>query len=136
MKVEILQLDSISLLYFLTFPLFPALKQQHDSLRVAGTFAVNQVNARGITLPDRLRDSWVRAQEIALHGIRRGAAIAFASVQVRFGHELRQLPPRNPSHCAGMAILLDDFVDDASIEALYINPREVVNKVFDPQISN
>lgn len=103
---------------------------------MAGTFASNQVNARGIMLLDRLRDTWVRAQEIALHGIRRGAAIAFASAQIRSRHELRQLPPRNPSHCVGMAILLDDFADEASIESLYVNPREVINRVFVLQILN
>lgn len=133
---KVCDLSIFHLPYLLILFLFSALKQQHDSLRVAGTFAANGVNARGITLPDRLRDIRARVQEIALHGIRKGAAIAFASAQVRSGHELRQLPPRNPSHCAGISILLNDFADEASIEVLYVNPREVINKIFDPQISN
>jgi hypothetical protein len=107
------------------------LKQQHDSLRAAGAYATNGVNARGVTLPDHLRNVWEWVQEIALHGIRHGAAIAFASAQVRSSYELRHLPPRDPSHRISISILLNDFADEASVVALYANPGEVINKVFD-----
>jgi hypothetical protein len=107
------------------------LKQQHNSLRATGAYAANGVNARGVTLLDRLQDVWERIQEIALHGIRHGAATAFASAQVRSGYELCHLPPMDPSHHIGISILLDDFVDGANVVALYANLGEVINKVFD-----
>lgn len=110
---------------------FLALQQQHNNLCAAGALVVNRVNARGITLPSRLQDVRERAQEIALHGVRHGAAVAFASAQVCSGHELRHLPPRDPSHHISISIFLNDFADEANVVALHVNPGEVINKVFD-----
>ena len=61
-----------------------------------------------------------RVREVALHGIRHGAAMALATAQARSGHELQLLPhgflaaahPRDHEH------LVEDFFDAANSIAL------------------
>jgi hypothetical protein len=61
---------------------------------------------------------WERVQEIAIHGVRHGAAAAaLASAQVHSGHELRYLPRGNPSGHIGISILIEDFADEANAVA-------------------
>jgi hypothetical protein len=60
---------------------------------------------------------WERVQEIAIHGVRHGAAAALASAQVHSGHELRYLPCGNPSSRIGISVLIEDFADEANVVA-------------------
>jgi hypothetical protein len=50
--------------------------------------AASTVNARGPSLVDRLHDILAGVQEVSLHGVHRGAAVALATVQVQTGHDL------------------------------------------------
>ena len=46
------------------------------------------VNARGDILVVRLHDILNHVREVALHGVRHGAAMALAAAQARLGHNL------------------------------------------------
>ena len=55
------------------------LTNQLESLRSAADHTVGFVNARGAVLVVRLHDILNRVREVALHGIRHGAAMALAA---------------------------------------------------------
>ena len=64
---------------------------QLESLQLAANAAVDAVNARGSLIDARLQDIPVRAQDIALHGVRHGASVALAATQVQTGHDLHTM---------------------------------------------
>ena len=68
------------------------LTAQLESLRSATDHAVGFVNARAAVLVVRLHDIPNRVREVALHGVRHGAAMALAAAQARSGLNLRLLP--------------------------------------------
>ena len=53
--------------------------------------AIDAVNARGSSIDARLQDVPVRVREIALHGIRHGAAMALTAAQVQMRYELHAM---------------------------------------------
>ena len=55
---------------------------QLENLQLAANVATSVINARGPLLINRLHDVSVRTQEIALHGVRHGAAVSLAMTQV------------------------------------------------------
>ena len=55
---------------------------QLESLQLAVNVATASVNARGALINARLHDVLAHVQEIALHGIHRGASVALAAAQV------------------------------------------------------
>ena len=61
---------------------------QLESLQSAANVAADAINARGSPIDVRLQDIPAHVQEIALHGIRHGAAVALTAAQVQTGHEL------------------------------------------------
>ena len=95
--------------------------------------ATSIVNVWGPLLINRLHNIPARAQEIALHGVRHGAMVALATVQVQTGHDLRTMEPgflmaNDPDMHKE---LIEDF-DDATMAIVDITPaQDVVNKVFD-----
>ena len=94
--------------------------------------ATGFVNARGATPVAHLHDIPNHVREVALHGIRHGAAMALAAAQVHSCHDLRLLPhgalvtgyPRDYER------LVEDFFDAANSVALTSQADDVVNKVF------
>ena len=64
---------------------------QLESLQSAANVAVDAVNARGSPIDVRLQDILARIQEIALHGVHHGAAVALTTAQVQTGHDLRTM---------------------------------------------
>ena len=58
------------------------------SLRLAVDHAVGFVNAKGAVPVVRLHDIPNRVREVALHGVRHGAATALATAQARSSHNL------------------------------------------------
>ena len=74
------------------------------------------VNARGAVLLARLHDIPNRVREVALHGLCHGAAMALASAQAHFGHELRFLPHGflAAAHPGDHEYLLEDFFSAAN----------------------
>ena len=69
------------------------------------------INARGTVLVVRLHDILNYVREVALHGVRHGAAMALASAQVQSGHELQFLPHGFPAmaHPGDFECLIEDF---------------------------
>ena len=66
------------------------------ALREAALVAVNDVNVGGVLLGDRLRAMLARVRTVALSGVRHGADLALAAVQLRSSHDLRLLVPGFP----------------------------------------
>ena len=92
------------------------LTTQLESLRSAAEHVAGFVNARGTVPVVRLHDIPNHVREVALHGVRHGAAMALAAAQARSGHDLRLLPhgfsttERHGDH----ERLVDDFFNAAN----------------------
>ena len=99
---------------------------------MAAEHAAGFINARGAVPVVRLHDIPNRVREVALHGIRHGAAIALASVQAHSSHELRFLPhgflaAAHPEDCER---LIEDFFSAANSIAFIFQANDIVAKVF------
>ena len=73
-----------------------ALEEELATHREVALIVINDVNARGVLLEDRLQamPAWVRM--VALCEVRHGAALALAATQLHSGHDLRLLEPGFP----------------------------------------
>ena len=69
---------------------------QLENLQLEANVATAAINAHGPLLMNHLHDVPVHDREIALHGARRGAAVALAAAQVQTEHELRTMEPAFP----------------------------------------
>ena len=69
------------------------LENRHETLQCVALGAVAAVNARGVSLEDRLQDIPVHAREVATHGVCYGAGAALATAQLHSGHKLHHLEP-------------------------------------------
>ena len=94
--------------------------------------AAGFVNARGAVPLVRLHDIPNRVREVALHGVRHGAAMALASVQAHSGHELRFLPHGFPAaaHPGDYERLIEDFSSAANSVAFISQADDIIAKVF------
>ena len=74
------------------------------------------VNARGAIPVVHLHDIPNHVREVALHGIRHGAAMALAAAQARSGHELQFLPQGflATAHPGDHECLVEDFFSVAN----------------------
>ena len=99
---------------------------------MAANHAAGFVNARGAVPVARLHDILNRVREVALHGVRHGAAMALAAAQVHPGHDLRLLPHGAlvTGYPEGYERLVEDFFDAANFVALTSQADDTVNKVF------
>ena len=94
--------------------------------------AAGFVNTRGAISVVCLHNILNRVREVALHGVRHGAAMALAFVQAHSGHELRFLPhgfpaaacPRDHKH------LIEDFFSAANSVAFISQADDIIAKVF------
>ena len=90
------------------------------------------VNARGAVPVIRLHDIPNCVREVALHGVRHGAAMALAAAQARSSHNLRLLPhgfldaahPREHEH------LVEDFSSATNSIAFNTLADDIVGKLF------
>ena len=94
--------------------------------------AAGFVNARGAILVSHLYDIPNRVREVALHGVRHGAAMALAAAQARSGHNLRLLPHGFPDtvHPGEHERLVEDFMNAADSVAFNTLTDDIVGKVF------
>ena len=106
---------------------------QLENLQLAANATTTAVNAYGPLLINHLHDIPVHAQDITLHDVRRGAAVALAMAQVQTRHELSTMEPGFP-----MADdpdmheeLIEDFDDVAAAIVDITSTQDVINKVFD-----
>ena len=81
---------------------------------------VGFINARGPVPVVHLHNILNHVREVALHGVRHGAAMALAATQARSGHELWLLPHGflATSHPGDHERLVEDFFDTTNSIAL------------------
>ena len=106
---------------------------QLESLQSAENATADAINARGSLIDVRLQDIPARVQEIALHGVCHGAAVALTMAQVQTGHDLHTmevgfLTDDGPE---GHKDLIEDFTTAAEAIVDITPAQDVVNKVFD-----
>jgi len=104
-----------------------------ESLQLAANAAVDAINARGSLIDARLRNVPARVQDVALHGVRHGAAVALIVAQVQTGHELHAMETGFPMGDGPEEHedLLKEFVMEAEAIVDITSTQDVVNKVFD-----
>ena len=103
-----------------------------ESLRSATDHAAGFVNARGAVLVVHLHDIPNHVREVALHGVRHGAATALATTQARYGYNLQLLshgfpdvvPPRDHER------LIEEFFSATNSVAFNTLANDVVSKLF------
>ena len=95
--------------------------------------AIDAVNARGSSIDARLQDIPVHVQEIALHGVRHGAAVALIAAQVQMGYELHAMETGFPMGDGPeeREDLLEEFTITAKAVVDITSAQDVVNKIFD-----
>ena len=104
-----------------------------ESLQLAANAAVDAVNARGSLINARFHDVPARVREIALHGVRHGAAVALTTAQIQTGYELHAMETGFPSGDGPEEHedLLEEFVMAAEAIVDITSAQDVVNMVFD-----
>ena len=107
------------------------LSAQLESLQLAAEYAAGFVNARGVVPIVGLYDIPNRVREVALHGVRHGAATALAAAQARSGHNLRLLPHGFPYavHPGDHEPLTEDFFSATDSMAFNTLADDMVGKV-------
>ena len=90
------------------------------------------VNARGAVLVVCLHDIPNHVREVALHGVRHGAAMALAVAQACSGYNLRLLPHGflDAVHPGEHEHLVEDFSSAANSVAFNTLADDIVSKVF------
>ena len=80
----------------------------------------------------RLHDIPNHVREVALHGVRHGAAMALAATQACSGHNLRLLPHGflDVAHPGDHECLVEDFFSAANSVAFNTLVNDIVGKVF------
>ena len=108
------------------------LTAQLESLRSTTDHAAGFVNARGAVPVVRLHDISNRVREVALHGIRHGAAMALAAAQACSGLNLRLLPHgfSDTAYLGEHERLVEDFMSAANSIAFSTLADDIVGKVF------
>ena len=106
---------------------------QLESLQLAANVAMEAVNAWGAPIDARLQDIPSHVQEIALHGVRHGAALALTAAQVQTGYELHAMETGFPMGDGPEEHeeLLEEFIMVAEAIIDITSAQDVVNKVFD-----
>ena len=90
------------------------------------------VNARGTVPVVHLHDIPNRVKEVALHGVRHGAAMALAAAQACSAHNLRLLPHgfSDAAHPGEHERLVEDFSSTANSVTFNTLADDIVSKVF------
>ena len=106
------------------------MESQVQALHAAAATTTEAVNARGDTVAARLQDIPNHVQEVAGHGVHRGAAVALGMVQTLSGKDLRTLHPIFPEgeEREEFEELVDDLgmvgttiAEDVSLDAVVAN---------------
>ena len=90
------------------------------------------INARGVVPMVHLHDILNHVREVALHGVRHGAAMALAAAHARLGHNLRLLTHGFPDvvYPGEHERLVEDFMNAANSIAFNTLVDDIVGKVF------
>ena len=103
-----------------------------ERLRSAADHAIGFVNARGVVPVVRLHDIPNRVREVALHGVRHGAATALAAAQTHLGQNLQLRLHGFPdvAYLGERERLVEDFMSAANSVAFNTLADDIVGKVF------
>ena len=91
------------------------------------------MNARGTTVAARLQDIPNRIRKVAGHGVRRGAAVALATVQFQTGHDLPQVEPIHLPLGSEDWWVFEELADDMEMAAAIsedVSIEAVIGNVF------
>ena len=90
------------------------------------------VNARGAVPVVCLQDIPNCVREVALHGVRHGAAMVLVAAQVHSDHDLWLLPREAPvaGYLGDYERLVEDFSGATNFVVLTSQADDIVNKVF------
>jgi hypothetical protein len=105
-----------------------------DELLPAIANATSAVNACDGTTVEHLNEIEPYVEEIAIHGVRAGAAGALATAQLRHGVQLvDSLTPTFIEECMdeGFDELVEEFADRVNVVADVTPAEDIVNKVFE-----
>ena len=107
------------------------LSTQLESLQLAAEYTAGFVNARGVVPIVRLYDIPNRVREVALHGVRHGAATALAATQACSGYNLWLLPHGflDAVHPGDHERLTKDFLSITNSVAFNTLADDMVGKV-------
>ena len=110
---------------------------QLENLELEVNVATTTVNAWGPLLNNHLQDIPTHIQEIAHHGIHRGATMALAAAQVQTGHDLRTMELGFPmgDDSSTHEDLIEDFEDTAAAIVDIASAQDIVNRVFDQLVT-
>ena len=105
---------------------------QLESLQLVVNVAVDAVNARGPLINAHLHDVLAHVEEIALHGIHRGASVALAAAQVQTGYELHNMETSFPMGDGPEEHeeLIEEFIDAAEAIMDITSAQDVINNVL------
>ena len=106
---------------------------QLESLQLAVNAVVDAVNAQGSPIDACLQDIPARIEEITLHGVHHGAAVALTVAQVQDGYGLHAMETGFPigDGPEEHEDLLEEFVMVAEAIVDITSAQDVVNKIFD-----
>ena len=95
--------------------------------------AVDAVNAQGSPIATHLQDILAHVQEIAVHGVHHGAAVALTVAQVQTRYELHAMETGFPMGDGPEEHddLLEEFVVAAEAIVDITSAQDVVNEVYD-----
>jgi hypothetical protein len=104
------------------------LENRHEILQWVAYGAVAAINARCVSLENRLQDIPVHAREVATHGVRYGAGTTLAAMQLCLGYKLCHLEPSFPNtdRLKDQEDLIGDFTDATEAIAVIIHAEDVV----------
>ena len=106
---------------------------QSESLQLVANAAMDAVNARGSLINFCLQDIPAHVQEIALHGIRHGTALALTVAQFQTRYELHAMETSFPMGDGPKEHedLLEELIMATEAIVDITSAQDVVNKVFD-----
>ena len=92
------------------------------------------MNTHGDTVADRLQDISRRVQEVAGHGVHRGAAVTLATAQNQSGHDFLQVEPVNVPLGGEDWWAFEELTDDMEMAATTISEdisiEAIIGNVF------
>jgi hypothetical protein len=101
-----------------------------EALMAAGNAAADAVNAQGDSVVVRLEQIPPQVDEVALHGVRYGAAAAFAAVRAYTVVDMRGLDMTTSEVITAMEEESDEFAVEAAAIADATPAEFVVNNLF------
>ena len=103
-------------------------------MKVAANRVADKVNAHGATEEARLDATHTRIDELALHGVREGAALGLAAMTLQMDEDFTVqpvgFPGDDPADDPDLHDLIDNYEEHANAIAEFTSSDHVLNKLF------